>query len=226
MSPEFTKNPLKIENLQVENNPTVHNETQLIENVINQKSTNNAASSLCRICHTNTANECLISPCNCKGTQAHIHLSCLERWLNQSSRNYCELCMFRYSAIETKRYKLWQSFKMWIRHPLNRAHVCSDLLIGVLLTMATSGLIMCIVKGYEYFVMEGTRLGVQKKWIISAIVVFLITVITVFVITMFVLLRDIILTWYKWWTSTVNIQLILPPSLDRTLTGKTDILNI
>ncbi|XP_031779693.1 E3 ubiquitin-protein ligase MARCH1-like isoform X10 [Nasonia vitripennis] len=62
-------------------------------------------SSLCRICRASSwTKEPLISPCRCKGTQAHVHLSCLERWLNQSCRNYCELCNFRYNALETPRY--------------------------------------------------------------------------------------------------------------------------
>lgn len=51
---------------------------------------------VCRICQTTSASEILISPCNCKGTLAYIHLSCLECWLNQSGRNYCELCSFRF----------------------------------------------------------------------------------------------------------------------------------
>ncbi|KYN19459.1 E3 ubiquitin-protein ligase MARCH3, partial [Trachymyrmex cornetzi] len=62
-------------------------------------------SSVCRICHTNTAKEPLISPCRCKGTLAYVHLSCLERWLNQSCRTYCELCRYYFNAVETPRYR-------------------------------------------------------------------------------------------------------------------------
>ncbi|KAF7993793.1 hypothetical protein HCN44_010400 [Aphidius gifuensis] len=61
---------------------------------------------VCRICHhSDTSSEPLVSPCRCKGTLAHIHLSCLERWLNESSRNHCELCQHIYEAIKTPRYR-------------------------------------------------------------------------------------------------------------------------
>ncbi|XP_011055336.1 PREDICTED: uncharacterized protein LOC105146636 [Acromyrmex echinatior] len=41
----------------------------------------------------------------CKGTLAYVHLSCLERWLNQSCRTYCELCRYYFNAVETPRYR-------------------------------------------------------------------------------------------------------------------------
>lgn len=45
--------------------------------------------------------------CRCKGTLAYVHLSCLERWLNQSCRTYCELCRYYFNAVETPRYRWW-----------------------------------------------------------------------------------------------------------------------
>lgn len=60
---------------------------------------------VCRICHTNTSKEPLISPCRCKGSLAYVHLACLERWLNQSCRSYCELCRYHFNVIETPRYR-------------------------------------------------------------------------------------------------------------------------
>lgn len=113
---------------------------------------------VCRICQTTTLEEPLISPCNCKGTLANVHLTCLERWLNETSRNYCELCMFRFNAIQTQRYNLWESLCMWIRHPRNRTHVQSDMLISVLLTIVTAGLITVCLLGMHYFVIEGNLL--------------------------------------------------------------------
>ncbi|KAI4497878.1 hypothetical protein M0802_006994 [Mischocyttarus mexicanus] len=65
-------------------------------------------SSVCRICHTNTLKEPLVSPCRCKGTLANVHLSCLEKWLNQSCRSYCELCHYQYNAVETLRYNWYE----------------------------------------------------------------------------------------------------------------------
>ncbi|CAH0550705.1 unnamed protein product [Brassicogethes aeneus] len=134
-------------------------------------------STVCRICHTNTANECLISPCNCKGSLAYVHLSCLERWLNQSSRSYCELCMFHYNAVETKRYSFCEGLRLWAKHPRNRAHVKSDLLIAGLLSLVTFGLVGVCFMGMEYFVIEGNKIGIQKKWTKSTICLFLVMIV-------------------------------------------------
>lgn len=172
------------------------------------------ASIVCRICHTNTVNEGLISPCNCKGTLAYVHLSCLERWLNESSRNYCELCMYRYTAIATKRYKLCEGIRLWIRHPRNRSHVRSDLLIAVLLSLVTFGLIASCVLGMEYFVTEASKLGVQRKWIKSGICTFLIIVVLGYMATMYLIGRDQFAPWFRWWNTTVDIHLSLPSEME------------
>lgn len=61
----------------------------------------------CRICHTGASSERLISPCRCRGSLAYVHLSCLERWLNQAGspgRTDCELCMHKFRSYQTRRY--------------------------------------------------------------------------------------------------------------------------
>ncbi|XP_047036901.1 uncharacterized protein LOC124642485 isoform X7 [Helicoverpa zea] len=79
-------------------------------------------SNVCRICMTR-GRERLISPCNCKGSLANVHLSCLERWLNQVGRNHCELCGFSYPAIRTPRYTVLQALRLWFGNPRNRSHL-------------------------------------------------------------------------------------------------------
>lgn len=172
------------------------------------------SSIVCRICQTNTVNEGLISPCNCKGTLAYVHLSCLERWLNESSRNYCELCMYRFTAIATKRYKLCEGIKLWIRHPRNRSHVQSDLLIAILLSLVTFGLIVSFVLGMEYFVTEASKLGIHRKWVKSGIWMFLFIVILGYITTMYLIGRDQLAPWFRWWNMTVDIHLLLPSNIE------------
>lgn len=55
---------------------------------------------ICRICRLNSTKlkEELISPCSCKGTLAHIHRTCLEKWLKRSGTTYCELCRYNYTV--------------------------------------------------------------------------------------------------------------------------------
>ncbi|KAJ2944832.1 hypothetical protein O0L34_g1726 [Tuta absoluta] len=71
---------------------TLSNKSEL--GLANRDSMTSIGSNVCRICMTR-GRERLISPCNCKGSLANVHLSCLERWLNQVGRNHCELCGFR-----------------------------------------------------------------------------------------------------------------------------------
>lgn len=46
----------------------------------------------CRICHEDRASGELLSPCECSGSLAMVHRSCLEQWLTASNSGHCELC--------------------------------------------------------------------------------------------------------------------------------------
>ncbi|XP_044735741.1 E3 ubiquitin-protein ligase MARCHF2-like [Chrysoperla carnea] len=176
---------------------------------IKKASISSSASCVCRICQSNTCRERLISPCNCKGTLAYVHLSCLERWLNQSSRSYCELCLFQFNSVLSQRYSLCESLRLWVRHPRNRHNLQSDILITCLLTIVTFGLVIVCLLGMQYFVLEGYKLGVSVTWTRGAISFLLGIVLTGYLITLYLLIRDQFLPWYRWWRHAVNVRLIL-----------------
>lgn len=46
----------------------------------------------CRVCYKKDG--VLIQPCNCKGSMAYIHSSCLGRWLENSLNHECEICHY------------------------------------------------------------------------------------------------------------------------------------
>ncbi|KAF7397758.1 hypothetical protein HZH68_008980 [Vespula germanica] len=175
-------------------------------------------SNVCRICHTNTIMEPLVSPCRCKGTLAYVHLSCLERWLNQSCRSYCELCNYQFNAVETLRYTWPKSLRIWITHPHNRRNIQSDLLIFTLLSIVTIGLIIVCLWGMRYFIMEGKKIGISKSWTKGVTWFFLGIVILGYIATVYLLGKDQLSPWYRWWKSTVNVQLIVDPQLFRPTT--------
>lgn len=57
---------------------------------------------VCRICLQSDGD--LITPCNCKGSQQHVHLKCLKKWIKkkyESNKNYkkCEICKKNYFII-------------------------------------------------------------------------------------------------------------------------------
>jgi len=57
---------------------------------------------LCRICHDDDREECLISPCDCKGSMNYCHASCLRSWLTEKVQNLkepsCEICKCAYEV--------------------------------------------------------------------------------------------------------------------------------
>jgi cation transport ATPase len=50
----------------------------------------------CRICLEDVDT---ISVCNCKGTQKHVHLKCIQKWAHQQGATNCELCQHPYDDI-------------------------------------------------------------------------------------------------------------------------------
>ncbi|XP_057323864.1 E3 ubiquitin-protein ligase MARCHF2 [Microplitis mediator] len=166
-------------------------------------------SCVCRICHHPSGiTETLVSPCRCKGTLEYVHLSCLERWLNQSCRNHCELCRYRFNAVETPRYHWQESLRIWMSHPRNLHHLKSDLVVLTLLTLVTLGLVVICLLGMRYFIIEGRKIGISRLWTRGAIVFFITIVILGYCTTVYLLVKEQLAPWYRWWKTTVNIRLV------------------
>ncbi|XP_034247613.1 uncharacterized protein LOC117649203 [Thrips palmi] len=58
----------------------------------------------------------LVSPCECRGTVARVHMTCLERWLAESDSSCCELCGHQYTTIRTPSYSVLASIPAWVIH--------------------------------------------------------------------------------------------------------------
>ncbi|XP_075986125.1 uncharacterized protein LOC142983145 isoform X2 [Anticarsia gemmatalis] len=189
--------------------------------VAQRDSLSSIGSNVCRICMTR-GRERLISPCNCKGSLANVHLSCLERWLNQVGRNHCELCGFSYPAIRTPRYTVLQALRLWFGNPRNRSHLQSDCLIFWLLSTVTAGLLAVCIVGTQYFVIEGSNFGkldagVRKEEGIShritetAMDFFMAIVLCGYSVTVYLLWKDHYVMWNRWRRANVNVRLLLSP---------------
>ncbi|XP_049881056.1 E3 ubiquitin-protein ligase MARCHF8-like [Pectinophora gossypiella] len=177
-------------------------------------------SNVCRICMTR-GRERLISPCNCKGSLANVHLSCLERWLNQVGRNHCELCGFSYPAIRTPRYTVLQALRLWFGNPRNRSHLQSDCLIFWLLSTVTAGLLAVCIVGTQYFVIEGNKFGkpelprkeegISHRITETAMDFFMAVVLCGYSVTVYLLWKDHYVMWNRWRRANVNVRLLLSP---------------
>ncbi|XP_048886942.1 E3 ubiquitin-protein ligase MARCHF3 [Brienomyrus brachyistius] len=90
----------------------------------------------CRICHEGRGAEQLLSPCECSGSLASVHRSCLERWLTASSTGRCELCRFEF-ALERQPRPLTE----WLHAPsmrYQRRTLCGDALCFTFITPLAS----------------------------------------------------------------------------------------
>ncbi|XP_036400345.1 E3 ubiquitin-protein ligase MARCHF3 [Megalops cyprinoides] len=88
--------------------------------------------SFCRICHEGGGLEDLLSPCECAGTLAMVHRSCLEHWLTASNTSRCELCHFQF-ALE----RLPKPLTEWLDTPSTqhqRRTLCGDAICFLFIT--------------------------------------------------------------------------------------------
>ncbi|XP_046669507.1 uncharacterized protein LOC124360172 isoform X1 [Homalodisca vitripennis] len=181
----------------------------------------------CRICHSKTTRDLILSPCMCKGSMGCVHIGCLEQWLNISSHTFCELCSYKFEVIQVRRYTFCQSIPVWLVS--NRNNVYRTLFFLTLCTINTSLLcwmwflwITSIPSSFvkekkterndaETTEQETDQVMSQSKWII--VFIFL-TVLTVFsfkglCFDACLVLKEQYQSWYRWWNSTVNVQLVL-----------------
>ena len=63
----------------------------------------------CRICLE--TDETVIRPCLCKGTAGGVHNKCLEKWLEESGKNSCEICRADYHRESVCSYQPWKYIK-------------------------------------------------------------------------------------------------------------------
>ncbi|RUS73541.1 hypothetical protein EGW08_018699 [Elysia chlorotica] len=86
----------------------------------------------CRICQDGELYEKLVSPCLCSGTVGFVHVSCLNTWLQITSRTSCELCGFPFPVMRRK-----APISEYLKHPranMDLPNLVCDLACLVILT--------------------------------------------------------------------------------------------
>ncbi|KAL1123781.1 hypothetical protein AAG570_001554 [Ranatra chinensis] len=82
----------------------------------------------------------LISPCECAGTVALVHTTCIEKWLTSSNTNHCDLCKHKFNT-----QRVAPPFSQWMvsqLHPSASYGFFSDFLCLLVLTPA------CVISIY------------------------------------------------------------------------------
>ncbi|XP_023338688.1 uncharacterized protein LOC111709292 [Eurytemora carolleeae] len=86
----------------------------------------------CRICHDADGAEALISPCQCSGSVALVHRTCIEKWLSTVNNDTCELCHHKYMISRHPR-----PFVTWLCAPSvedDQRNLVGDIICFILLT--------------------------------------------------------------------------------------------
>lgn len=111
---------------------------------------------------------------------------------------------------------MMQAIRLWYRQPRNRNRMKSDLLITLLLTTVTIGLVAVSALGVEHFVVEGKKLGVSAILIRLGIALFLGVVLLGYVVTVYLVVKDQVVPWYNWWKNTTDVRLLVNNRLAET----------
>uniref|UniRef100_A0A3B4GXQ0 E3 ubiquitin-protein ligase MARCH3-like n=1 Tax=Pundamilia nyererei TaxID=303518 RepID=A0A3B4GXQ0_9CICH len=110
----------------------------------------------CRICHEGRASGELLSPCECSGSLASVHRSCLEQWLTASDSGHCELChhQFVLEHVPKPLTEWWCSPAM----QQQRRTLCSDAACFLFITpLASLSGWLCVQGAMELYYTNGTE---------------------------------------------------------------------
>ncbi|XP_031148603.1 E3 ubiquitin-protein ligase MARCH3-like isoform X1 [Sander lucioperca] len=171
----------------------------------------------CRICHEGSGSEELLSPCECCGSLAMVHRTCLEHWLTASNSSHCELCHHQF-ALE----RLPKPLTEWLCAPSvqqQRRTLCGDVVCFLFITpLASLSGWLCVQGAMDlYYTNTMEALG---------LLVLTLALFTIYVFWTMVSVRyhmHLFQTWKKT-DQRVRLQIPLPPHT--TLTQQTLSINL
>ncbi|XP_057322564.1 E3 ubiquitin-protein ligase MARCHF2-like [Microplitis mediator] len=155
----------------------------------------------CRICHEDGNFEELVEPCECSGTVALIHVSCLEKWLTTSNTRSCEICKHKFS-LQTLNKPIMQSIQQWLNIKSNCRGLIVDMICILVLTfLFIAGMYLCYI-GVIHF----THL---RNWESTIILTLSIVLITVYFIWLAITIRYHLQSWKQWHKKNKDIKLLV-----------------
>ncbi|XP_028829829.1 E3 ubiquitin-protein ligase MARCH3-like [Denticeps clupeoides] len=159
---------------------------------------------ICRICHEGGAQEELLSPCQCAGTLATIHRSCLEHWLSASSTSFCELCHFQFT-VQRKARPLLE----WVQNPGLRQEkrtLFGDMICFLLITpLATISGWLCLRGAVDH-------LQLSSRLEAVGLIALTVALFTIYLFWTLVSLRYHCRLYNEWRQTNQKVVLLLPKS--------------
>lgn len=159
---------------------------------------------MCRICHEGALQEELLSPCECLGTMATIHRSCLEHWLSASGTSFCELCHFQFTVQRKSRPLL-----EWLQNPGLRQEkrtLFGDMVCFLLITpLATISGWLCLRGAIDH-------LHFSSRLEAVGLIALTVALFTIYLFWTLVSLRYHCRLYSEWRLSNQRVVLLLPRS--------------
>ncbi|XP_070780427.1 E3 ubiquitin-protein ligase MARCHF3-like isoform X2 [Enoplosus armatus] len=159
---------------------------------------------MCRICHDCGAQGELLSPCECSGTLATIHRSCLEHWLSASGTSFCELCHYQFTVQRKSR-----SLLEWLQNPSLRQEkrtLFGDMVCFLLITpLATISGWLCLRGAIDH-------LHFSSRLEAVGLIALTVALFTIYLFWTLVSLRYHCRLYNEWQQSNQRVVLLLPRS--------------
>ncbi|KAM9307316.1 E3 ubiquitin-protein ligase MARCHF3-like [Pholidichthys leucotaenia] len=159
---------------------------------------------MCRICHDGGSQEELLSPCECSGTLATVHRSCLEHWLTASGTSICELCNYQFT-VQKKARPLFE----WLQNPglqREKRTLFGDLVCFLLITpLATISGWLCLRGAIDH-------LHFSSRLAAVGLIALTVSLFTIYLFWTLVSLRYHCRQYYEWCQSNQRVVLLFPRS--------------
>ncbi|XP_015607157.1 E3 ubiquitin-protein ligase MARCH3-like [Cephus cinctus] len=165
----------------------------------------------CRICYDTDARVQIIYPCKCKGTMGAIHLECLERWLEESNRNSCELCGQQFQVERTPRYHALTSIFVWLclnqeEHQYFIRSLRADLLRSLVVTPVTICCSYLCVVAADFYSKNNYDNFPPARWTTYSLLIMMTLLIFSYFVWMYMALHYHQRVWFYWWQKTSVVK--------------------
>lgn len=160
-----------------------------------------------------------------------IHLKCLERWLEESNKNSCELCGHEFRVERTPRYKILRSVIIWLclnhdDHQMYVRSVKTDLLRFLVVTPVTIGCSYVCVVAADFYAMNNYDNFPLARWTIYFLLVLMALLILSFFIWIYLTMQYYQKAWFYWWQKTSIVKIIDLMPTNTTLISNNDKRNV
>ncbi|XP_051168023.1 E3 ubiquitin-protein ligase MARCHF2-like [Leptopilina boulardi] len=169
----------------------------------------------CRICYDSQRNMQIVFPCKCKGSIGAIHLTCLEKWLEESNRSSCELCGHEFQVERTLRYRVIESIVIWLclkqqrqRNYVHNLH--SDLLRCIIVTPLTIACSYICIIAADFYSQNNYDHFPPARWTTYSLLAMISLILFSYFVWTYTAIQHHQKIWYYWWQRTSKVKVTLP----------------